>query len=436
MKISLIAAIIFLIGSAQSATMKVNPNDTIQEAIDSAQEGDLIEVQSGTYYENIDVSKRIDLKGIGNPIVDSGKKGNGITLSANGIVLEGFTIVNARENGIKVLSNNNTIKANIVSGNLLCGIELYNSNNNTLSNNLAKNNQFGIGLRNSLNNQLVGNIVNNNNDSGIILFESSNNLLSDNIVRENKDPKRSEDQPGHTVTYGIFIDNSMNNYIKENKVEDNNVGISIRTYEPKSTSAGSINNNISLNTIKNNEYGIMLSDCDHNKIYKNIIINSMWSGLHLSEANYNEIFKNNVTRNLKVGIVIEGSNNAIHNNIMDYNGDDGLVVYDINNTIIGNELNHNGKSGISLGDDSRMNIIERNSVTFNMQFGIVTDLKSKDNTLNNNYLQNNGLEWRGSPNLDNEFANSCDVTGANWWDGIPKRVCTLKTPNLYTNSGK
>jgi parallel beta-helix repeat protein len=93
----------------------------------------LIEVQSGTYYENIDVSKRIDLKGIGNPIVDSGKKGNGITLSANGIVLEGFTIVNARENGIKVLSNNNTIKANIVSGNLLCGIELYNSNNNTHS---------------------------------------------------------------------------------------------------------------------------------------------------------------------------------------------------------------------------------------------------------------------------------------------------------------
>ena len=89
---SLIAAIILFIGSAQSATIKVDSNDTIQGAIDKAREGDLIEVQSGIYYENIDVNKRIDLKGIGNPIVEAGRKGNGITLSANGIMLEGFTI--------------------------------------------------------------------------------------------------------------------------------------------------------------------------------------------------------------------------------------------------------------------------------------------------------------------------------------------------------
>ncbi|MHB8118912.1 MAG: right-handed parallel beta-helix repeat-containing protein [Methanothrix sp.] len=134
---SLIVAIILFIGSEQSATIKVNSNDTIQGAIDKAREGDLIEVQSGTYYENIDVNKRIDLKGIGNPIVDAGKKGNGITISANGIVLEGFTIVNAEDSGINVISNNNnTIKANIVSGNRLCGVNLYNCSNNTLSNNI------------------------------------------------------------------------------------------------------------------------------------------------------------------------------------------------------------------------------------------------------------------------------------------------------------
>ncbi|MHB8118913.1 MAG: NosD domain-containing protein [Methanothrix sp.] len=92
----------------------------------------------------------------------------------------------------------------------------------------------------------MGNTVNNNNDSGIVLSESCNNLLSDNTVRMNKDPNRSANQPGHRVTYGIFLDNSWNNNIKENKVEDNDEGISIRTHKPKSTSDGSINNNISL----------------------------------------------------------------------------------------------------------------------------------------------------------------------------------------------
>ncbi|MHC1631377.1 MAG: hypothetical protein ACXQT4_03650 [Methanotrichaceae archaeon] len=46
---------------------------SIQNAIDAAKPGDFLEVQSGIYYENINVTKPLILKGIGMPVVDAKK---------------------------------------------------------------------------------------------------------------------------------------------------------------------------------------------------------------------------------------------------------------------------------------------------------------------------------------------------------------------------
>lgn len=42
----------------------------IQWAIDNVTDGNTIEVQSGTYYENLSVNKKLTLRGIGMPVVD------------------------------------------------------------------------------------------------------------------------------------------------------------------------------------------------------------------------------------------------------------------------------------------------------------------------------------------------------------------------------
>ena len=55
----------------------------------------------------MNVTKKLNLRGIGNPVVDAAGSGSAITLAANGITLEGFTVTGSgfdREAGIRVIS--------------------------------------------------------------------------------------------------------------------------------------------------------------------------------------------------------------------------------------------------------------------------------------------------------------------------------------------
>ena len=85
---------LLLAGSANAATLTVCPSgcaySIIQAAVNASSSGDTIQVQSGTYYENVNVNKQLTLRGIGNPMVNASGSGSAITLSADGTILEGF----------------------------------------------------------------------------------------------------------------------------------------------------------------------------------------------------------------------------------------------------------------------------------------------------------------------------------------------------------
>jgi len=191
----------------------------IQHAIDNASEGDNIVVFNGIYYEAVSISKQLYIRGEGKEIttIDAQKKGYTVNISADGVVISGFTIQNGsyssnivNKANLFIISSNNIITNNIFryseSGIMMMNI----FGGNIISENIMSNNIIGLWLSSSKN-IVTRNIITNNSDMGIDTF-GSENIISGNIITNNKG----------TGLY--FIDSSKNN-VSDNEISNNFIGI-------------------------------------------------------------------------------------------------------------------------------------------------------------------------------------------------------------------
>jgi nitrous oxidase accessory protein len=187
---------------------------TIQAAIDVAVDGDLVEVGSGTYSENVVVDKRITLRGVdtgeGLPAVNGRSNGTVVVLKAGGIVLEGLYIVNAGpypSAGIEVVSSDNIIEGCSVWNSGHWGIYLKGgSTNNTVSNCVASNNgNDGIMVFKAPGNRFRENTIANNGYHGIQILESDNTVVERNVIGNNSNSGVSVETSGNAVVMGNII---------------------------------------------------------------------------------------------------------------------------------------------------------------------------------------------------------------------------------------
>src|SRR5574341_2197688 len=115
---------------------------TIQSAVDSANTGDVISVDEGTYAENVVVKDNgISITGKSNEktIIDGRKTGSVIKIDgANNVKISGFTIQNS-----------------LGSGQDDAGISLYRANNNFIGNLIILNKAVGISIYQGSNNNVV-----------------------------------------------------------------------------------------------------------------------------------------------------------------------------------------------------------------------------------------------------------------------------------------
>jgi len=70
------AVVALLLQLVQGATIAVEAGESLQAAIEKASPGDVLEVESGIYRENLNITKQLTLRGVdtggGMPVVDAG----------------------------------------------------------------------------------------------------------------------------------------------------------------------------------------------------------------------------------------------------------------------------------------------------------------------------------------------------------------------------
>jgi len=218
------------------------PDDypTIQEAINNANEGDTIYAKAQLYYENIVINKN-NLTLLGEDkdttIIDGSGSLTVMHVTANNVIISGFTIQNGfggivlvdsdscAISGNIITNNGNAtrlissdychIVGNVISDNFVLGIRLYNSDNSLISNNVLVGNGHGIGLVSySMNNTVVGNKVTLGQYDGIGLGRyCNNNVVACNTLSDNQHGMRLYLSSESTIYHNNFINNTQQVYI-------------------------------------------------------------------------------------------------------------------------------------------------------------------------------------------------------------------------------
>jgi parallel beta-helix repeat protein len=227
-----ILAILFVvnlscINTSKAATLYVGSEKqytSIKSAISAANEGDIIIVSGGTYYESVTINKKIVLKGVDYPTI-SGGRWTVITITANDCTITGFNLTDGGSHpnwpaaGIWIKSNGNRIEDNIIHDNRE-GICLSDANNNIIiSNHIYSNENDGITLGDSSSsgshyNNISKNNISSNGEYGIGMWQSSFNNISMNTISKNGFESYYGGSGIYLSSYynNIYLNNFENNY--------------------------------------------------------------------------------------------------------------------------------------------------------------------------------------------------------------------------------
>ena len=215
------------------------PSDykSIQSAINSSCSGDVILVDSGTYYENVvvDVSGIVirSKNGPVKTVIDGMQKSMTVVFkdqTSHDTILEGFTVINGKGPGLRysgvdveylstaTLKNNRFVNNDVgyfgnmafVYNNIFekCGLELQNMTSFTeVNNNYIKNDFVELYNCNDCT-ELSDNIVSGSPYNGIICSGYSNPIIRNNVIKE-------------CEGYGIYLDHNSTALIINNRIYKN-----------------------------------------------------------------------------------------------------------------------------------------------------------------------------------------------------------------------
>lgn len=275
----------FTLASSELKTITV-PDDyeSIQDAVNAANSGDIILVKAGIYnVEWISIDKSISLVGENQKTLVYYHSGQGFIVTVDNVRITGFTLTNFEaQQGYAVsltsvtdcVIENNVIKDNIV------GIYVYGySSGNTITGNFLEGNERSIELINAQDNTISENNITSASISGISLDSSSGNTVTKNRILNLKDGMGA-----------LMLWMSSDNTISRNLLFGGNLFLMVDCS----------NNILSENFVIDSNYGVFVGNSSENTLYSNYFINvttpvldsEMPSG-PLSENNWDNGVKGN-----------------------------------------------------------------------------------------------------------------------------------------------
>ncbi len=342
--------------SLQAATLQVCSScnfSTIEEALKAANDGDVIEIQEGTYFENaLVVDKSVHIKGINWPIVDAQEKGEVFTIIASNVTLEGLQIQNI---GVSYLKDHSAIR-------------IKRQKNCIIRNNKLFNAFFGIYLERANNCQIYQNeitgaaIEESSSGNAIHAWHCKNLSVSENIVKGHRDgiyfefvdsSHITKNRSKNNLRYGLHFMFSNDDQYDHNVFENNGAGVAVMfskkidmrfntfQYNWGTASYGLLlkeiydakieNNHFSFNTI-----GINIEGSTRLTYHNNQFKRNGWAIKMAGGCLDNEFTKNNFLSNT-LDLVV---NSNVNNNSFDGNYWSEYSGYDLDKNGLGDVPHH------------------------------------------------------------------------------------------------
>ena len=197
--------------------------NALQEAINSAKNGDIIELGSGVYEGDIVINKSITLKGLDkNAVIKGSGKGNVIKIIAPNVRILNLTIENSGDSHTY----------------LDAGIKCEKANNIEISQNRIKNALYGIDMQECSGAKITRNEISSKPvatalmGDGIRLWYSHDNIMEENFIHEVKDMviwyssnNQIRKNRGTNSRYSLHFMYAGQNLVEQNEFEGNSVGM-------------------------------------------------------------------------------------------------------------------------------------------------------------------------------------------------------------------
>lgn len=311
MRKSLFLLLAVFLASAQAATLRVKPGQSLQQAIVTAKPGDVLEIERGFYTGNFLVDKPLTLRGIGRPTLSGGQHGDTVRVTATDVVLEGLIVrdsgdsLNDQNAGIYIYPGAHRAvvrhcdltynlfglwieKANdvVIESNLITGKREYNSS--------QRGN--GVQLYNTTGARIIGNNIGFVRDA-LYVDVSHHAIFKGNKLHHSRYGTHYmnsyynlwEDNDSYYNRGGLALMEVRNQVVRNNRAWGNtDHGIMLRTMQDSV-----IENNV----VAGNARGFFIYDVEYIQLKNNLVVDNQ-IGVHLSAGSTrNEVEGNDFIAN-------------------------------------------------------------------------------------------------------------------------------------------